>query len=465
MTRVTDKALQAALEQTKLYVDRETSVMRKDIPTKLSQLNNDNHTVTDAEYVHTDNNFTDADKAVVGSLPATILTNPHVIASGGETYLNVTYDMATLTDGAYSTTTKTVSIPTANPATSRAGLMSVPDKIKLDGIEEGANNYVLPVASASVRAGVVLNTAWQTPTLDSEDADGKNVPFEMANESSSSGILKPACKAYVDNEPTSGSNHLMTSGAVHTAIDKAKMQVFIDLWDRACKYNGTVYGKYAPANAPDPEHPFYLNELWLTYEEALTIFERGVWRFNSMPAIDGTNVKTNLFAMSLCDHFDRANNMGGFDLSRFVRANQRIETLRVSIDDNEAIMSGGAAYGLTVKSINNMFFPGTHNLFKKMFGVIDLKRVVEPWKLCEGTLPNLTTFLLTRVRCSFDISCAPKISLDSINYWITAALNASAITITVHPTVYAKLTDTSNTEWNAVLTAAAAKNISFATTT
>ena len=252
----------------------------------------------------------------------------------------------------------------------------------------------------------------------------------------------------------------------------SKMELFVDMWNTACG----SYGKYAPANAPDPEHPFYLNELWLTYEEALTIFERGVWRFNSMPAIDGTNVKTNLFAMSLCDHFDRANDMGGFDLSRFVRANQSIETLRVSTDDNEDAISNGYAYGLTVKSINNMFFSGTHNLFKKMFGVIDLRRVVEPWKLSEGTLPELTTFLLTRVRCSFDISCAPKISLDSINYWITAAINASAITITVHPDVYAKLTgDITNAaaadltaeeaaQWQALAVAAGGKQITFATT-
>lgn len=43
------------------------------------------------------------------------------------------------------------------------------------------------------------------------------------------------------------------------------------------------------------------------------------------------------------------------------------------------------------------------------------------------------------------------------------AANTSAITITVHPDVYAKLTDESNAEWYAVLTAAAAKNITFAT--
>ena len=32
------------------------------IPTKLSDLNNDNNTVTDADYVHTDNNYTDSEK-------------------------------------------------------------------------------------------------------------------------------------------------------------------------------------------------------------------------------------------------------------------------------------------------------------------------------------------------------------------------------------------------------------------
>ena len=62
-------------------------------------------------------------------------------------------------------------------------------------------------------------------------------------------------------------------------------------------------------------------------------------------------------------------------------------------------------------------------------------------------------------------SDSPKLSLASLQYMVTnGANNATPITVTVHPTVYAKLTDTANAEWYAVLTAAAAKKISFATT-
>lgn len=427
--------------------------MRKDIPTKLSQLNNDNHTVTDAEYVHTDNNFTDADKAVVGSLPATILTNPHVIASGGETYLNVTYDMATLTDGAYSTTTKTVSIPTANPATSRAGLMLVPDKIKLDGIEEGANNYVLPVANASVRGGVVLNTAWQTPTLDSEDADGKNVPFEMANESSGSGILKPTCKVYVDNEPTSGSNHLMTSGAVHTAIDKAKMQVFIDLWDRACKYNGTVYGKYAPANAPDPEHPFYLNELWLTYEEALKIMSYYSEQIDAESRIR--------YAACPCRTLlpIRGRTYTNTVTSRMFFWSNKLEALVLA--DIEATESWG-------------MFGNCSNL-RTIDGIIGVRNQKQLDKMFGGC-KALKEVRISYLGASISFADSPNLSLDSISFIVTNAANTSAITITVHPDVYAKLTgDITNAaaadltaeeaaQWQALAVAAGGKQITFATT-
>jgi hypothetical protein len=38
------------------------------------------------------------------------------------------------------------------------GLMSATDKIKLDGIEAGANNYTLPTMSASVKGGAMLGS-------------------------------------------------------------------------------------------------------------------------------------------------------------------------------------------------------------------------------------------------------------------------------------------------------------------
>ena len=58
---------------------------------------------------------------------------------------------------------------------------------------------------------------------------------------------------------------------------------------------------------------------------------------------------------------------------------------------------------------------------------------------------------------------SPLIDLASLQYLVTNAANTAAVTVTVHPATYAKLTDTANTAWYAVNTAAAAKNISFAT--
>lgn len=43
-----------------------------DIPTALSQLDNDANFVQDADYVHTDNNFTNEDKTAIGSIPENI---------------------------------------------------------------------------------------------------------------------------------------------------------------------------------------------------------------------------------------------------------------------------------------------------------------------------------------------------------------------------------------------------------
>ena len=58
---------------------------------------------------------------------------------------------------------------------------------------------------------------------------------------------------------------LPTNTQLTEKIDEAKLALFVDQWNAACG----SYGKYDPANAPDAQHPFYLNTLWLTYEEAI----------------------------------------------------------------------------------------------------------------------------------------------------------------------------------------------------
>ncbi len=65
---------------------------------------------------------------------------------------------------------------------------------------------------------------------------------------------------------------------------------------------------------------------------------------------------------------------------------------------------------------------------------------------------------------SFSLADSPLISLASLQGIVgKAQAGSAAMTITVHPDVYAKLTDESNTEWHNILMDAMAKNISFAT--
>lgn len=58
------------LESAKAYTDTKLQDYAKttDIPTKISELENDDNTVKDADYVHTDNNFSDTDKSKLDSL-------------------------------------------------------------------------------------------------------------------------------------------------------------------------------------------------------------------------------------------------------------------------------------------------------------------------------------------------------------------------------------------------------------
>ncbi|MDE7402020.1 MAG: hypothetical protein K2M87_01260 [Muribaculaceae bacterium] len=91
-----------------------------------------------------------------------------------------------------------------------------------------------------------------------------------------------------------------------------------------------------------------------------------------------------------------------------------------------------------------------------------------------GNCPNLTDFKLLQLKSSIALHGVPKISLESLQYMVNNAANGTkAITIEVHPNVYAKLTgDTSNAAaaalseeelaaWQQLVTTAIAKNISF----
>ena len=70
---------------------------------------------------------------------------------------------------------------------------------------------------------------------------------------------------------------------------------------------------------------------------------------------------------------------------------------------------------------------------------------------------------INSINTSISFSNSPLLSLESLQYLITNAANTSAITVTVHADVYAKIQDESQTEWHALIAAAQEKNITFAT--
>lgn len=75
---------------------------------------------------------------------------------------------------------------------------------------------------------------------------------------------------------------------------------------------------------------------------------------------------------------------------------------------------------------------------------------------------SLQNVKFKRLRYNVDLRDSPLLTLESFQYLVENATNTSAITVTVHADVYAKLTDPQQAEWYAVNTAAQGKQISFA---
>lgn len=101
---------------------------------------------------------------------------------------------------------------------------------------------------------------------------------------------------------------------------------------------------------------------------------------------------------------------------------------------------------------------------KKVLDIINVENVsVTSFSIFRYS-PLVEYFRIKNLKKNAVISDCPLLTLDTVSYLVDNAANTSAITVQVHPDVYAKLTDSSNTDWYAVNTAAQAKQISFATT-
>lgn len=75
---------------------------------------------------------------------------------------------------------------------------------------------------------------------------------------------------------------------------------------------------------------------------------------------------------------------------------------------------------------------------------------------------SLQEIRIKQLRYNVNLKDSPLLTLESFQYLVNNATNTSAITVTVHADVYAKLTDPQQADWYAVNTAAQGKQISFA---
>ena len=207
----------------------------------------------------------------------------------------------------------------------------------------------------------------------------------------------------------------------------AKMRLFCDLFSAAA-------GPFGYARITDGEFDCELNELRLTYEEALnTYFASGEFSV----AVDGAYAFNN--------------------------------NIRTLIPRRIRGVSASAAWQSCANLEALVFVDGLFtNLSNAFRSCPKLRKIslIANYNTIDGAFVgcrSLEELTLKGLRHNVSFADSPLLNLTSFEYLIANATNTSTITITVHPDVYAKLTDESNTEWHLVLVDAAEKNIVFAT--
>lgn len=219
-----------------------------------------------------------------------------------------------------------------------------------------------------------------------------------------------------------------------TVTERAKRAVFDDMWRAAA---GT-WGKIDYSHFEDGvSKPYYLNELWLTYEEAVEIFKAYIAVDNNTPWFGGQyKIRTHLpFGRTYSTH-----------LGQTFQSNKTIEIVSiifVPAGSYAAFMSCSNLRKITAITEGNRFPTG------------------QDFSGCVA----LEDLLIQRIAVDLVIKDCPLVNAASFRYMIQYAKNTDAITFYVHPDVYAKVTsavDDPDDEWYGLIDLAAAKQITFA---
>lgn len=252
--------------------------------------------------------------------------------------------------------------------------------------------------------------------------------------------------------------------------DSAKRAVFNDMFNsegNICNRTHStrpVTAKYDPENAPDASHPYWCNKTWLTYEEAVDAYNH---RLTPSVSPAGAISQCGPLRAVICSLHTTAGDKLSYRRTFFGLSN--LEVARLSTNDLQ---------GVWVSNMQDAFH--TCLKLKEIIpAIIDSTDSWASWNAAFAYCAELESFQLKGLRYNLDLKWSPKLSLATMQYLVdnasTEITAGSPVVVTVHADVFAKLTgDTANeaaaaltdeekTAWAAVLEAACAKNISFAT--
>lgn len=249
-------------------------------------------------------------------------------------------------------------------------------------------------------------------------------------------------KEYQETYPTLKSHfHPITGEDVNATNDDAKMQVFIDLWNEACKAEGKVYGKY------NEETGFFeLNGLTdITYEQAIKIYESSNNSSLNQKLLfkrwQHTDART-LLPIGLVSEQTRpiCFNFTFYESSK-------LESL--SFYDKGYIAEMGYA------------FAGCSSL-KRIDGIMDFTVGTDITNIFERCW-ELETVYIKNAKKNVSFQYCSKLSIDSLKYMVSNSGGDTPITITVHSDIFRQLSDPDNAEWYQLNQDAIDKQITFAT--
>lgn len=302
---------------------------------------------------------------------------------------------------------------------------------------------------------IFSNGHW-SPIVDLDDIDVDNLPgvsnLQEALKSLNIKVDNKVDKVELNKALSAKQDKLVNSADVTvgeddklTVTDTAKRKAFDDLWISAAGSNGTVDHTHTEDGV---NKPYYLNEVWMTYEEALVVYNEYYADILSLN-------ERNIYGVT---NFPPPPNG-----SSAIYNNYKVINAKVINVGSTFMMRSFSGWLSTAPKLT------------KIIGNINLQYCAPTQSYDSLNAPALTDVSFYHLCNNFGISFLKSISLASMQYMVNNSTATSPITVTVHPDVYAKLTgDTTNAaaaaltsdelaQWQQLVTDATSKNINFAT--